>query len=49
MEYNTQMNKDGNYNPYSSPVNSTIYQFFINNGTILDVHNRIDEILEVIK
>ena len=36
MEYNTQINRDGKYIPYSSPVNSTTYQFFINNGTILN-------------
>ncbi len=36
MEYNTQINKEGKYDINSSPVNSTTYQFFINNGTILD-------------
>ena len=36
IEYNTQINKEGKYDINSSPVNSTTYQFFINNGTILD-------------
>ena len=36
IEYNTQINKEGKYDINSSPVNSTTYQFFINNGTILN-------------
>ena len=35
-EYDTQKDEKGQYNLYSSPINLTTYQFFINNGTILN-------------
>ena len=35
-EYNTQVLKDSKYNFNSNPVNSTSYQFFLENGTILN-------------
>ena len=38
MEYNDQTNKNGKYNKNSNLVNSTTYQFFLENGTILDYH-----------
>ena len=36
MEYYIQTDKNGKYAKNRSPVNSTTYQFFTNNGTILD-------------
>ena len=36
MEYNDQFSKDGKFDLNSNSVNSTSYQFFINNGTILN-------------
>ena len=36
LEYNDQINKNGKYNKNSNLINSTSYQIFLENGTILD-------------
>ena len=36
IEYNDQTNKNEKYNKNFALVNSTSYQFFLENGTILD-------------